>query len=106
MNTLPRLLRKVRPNCGFRTQWNRILRPGPIVIVMSLIGCNARRAVVQPSVEFTQVPPAGAGGPNTHGTIGGRVVVARSNQQIAVICNGGTTGGSAAETRALLHKLI
>ena len=47
--------------------------------------CNAPpRPTVQPTIEFTQVPTASQGGPNTHGMIAGRVAGAQPGQRIVL----------------------
>jgi len=58
-------------------------------ICMLLAGCGARNSNVGPSVEFTKIPLAGHGGPDRLDTIAGRVVRARTGQQIVIFARWG-----------------
>jgi len=64
------------------------LRPAVLLAVL-FNGCTARKESVQPAIEFIQVPATSAGGPNTRGTIAGRVIGARSGQQIVLYARAG-----------------
>jgi len=52
-------------------------------------GCQARRETLQPSLEFTKIPPAAEGGRERVDTIGGRVRGARPGQKIVVYAKSG-----------------
>ncbi len=54
-----------------------------------ICGCNTRESEPGPTIEFTKVPPAHEGGPDTAGTIEGRVVGAHSGQQIVLFARSG-----------------
>ena len=88
MNTLSHLLPLGSPNWLFALRRNRALRP-TILLVLLLTGCPARKENVQPAIEFTQVPPTSPGGPNTQGTIAGKVIGARLGQQIVLYARAG-----------------
>jgi len=53
-------------------------------------GCRSRQAVPTPSIEFTRIPPADAGGPDKLDIIEGRVIGARPGQQIVLYSKSGT----------------
>jgi hypothetical protein len=53
-------------------------------------GCHARNTDVQPTIEFTKVPPAEEGGPDKLETIEGRVNGARLSQQVVLYAKSGT----------------
>lgn len=89
MKTPSWLLSGVSPKCTLGMHWGRILRHATLVVLTVLIGCNTRQEDVQPTIEFTQVPPTSSGGSYTHGSIAGRVVGARPNQQIVLYAKAG-----------------
>jgi hypothetical protein len=54
-----------------------------------LSGCRFGQSGPKPSIEFTKVPPADEGGPDTTDTIEGRVVGAHSGQQLILYARSG-----------------
>jgi hypothetical protein len=52
-------------------------------------GCRSRQSDPKPSIEFTQLPPAGPGNPDVLNTIEGRVTGARSGQRIVLFARSG-----------------
>lgn len=58
----------------------------PAIVVC---GCHSSRPAPQPSIEFTQLPHAGAGGPDQVELIGGRVTGAQSGQKIVLYAHSG-----------------
>ena len=52
-------------------------------------GCGARTSSNGPTIEFLVVPQADPGGPESNGTISGRVVGARPGQQIVLFARSG-----------------
>jgi len=52
-------------------------------------GCHSRQSDPKPSIEFTQLPPAGQGNPDVLNTIEGRVTGARSGQRIVLFARSG-----------------
>jgi hypothetical protein len=71
-------------------------RSGPFlcVVLIALVGaiqpgCSSKRDV-GPAIEFTHVPPANPGGPDTLEEISGRVIGARPGQQIVLYAKAGT----------------
>src|SRR5260221_1165629 len=54
-----------------------------------LCGCGKWQSNSEPSIEFTKVPQAGEGGPDTAGTIEGRVTGGRDGQQIVLFARSG-----------------
>lgn len=92
MSALTQFLMNGRVKWAGNIRCNSFLRGVPFVFVL-LIGCKARqKESVQPAIEFTQVPPTSAGGPNTRGTIAGRAIGGRSSQQIVLYAK--AKGGS------------
>ena len=62
-----------------------------VLIFATLVsGCRVRQNSHGPSIEFTKVPVAHEGGPDRLDTIEGRVVGARSGQQIVLYARSGT----------------
>lgn len=65
-------------------------RPKTNVLILSfllLCGCHGRAN--GPSVEFSEVPPNGEGGPLSTGLIAGRVTGARAGQEIVIFARSG-----------------
>jgi len=62
-----------------------------VSILLSLLfsGCRTRRATPNPSVEFSRIPPAEAGGQDKLDIIEGRVTGARPEQQIVLYARSG-----------------
>jgi hypothetical protein len=58
-------------------------------LLFSLAGCRSTTQNVQPSIEFTKIPPAAQGGREKIDTITGRVVGARPDQRIVVYARSG-----------------
>jgi hypothetical protein len=54
-----------------------------------LLGCRSRPVQVTPAIEFTRIPPADKGGPDTLDTIEGRVTGSRPGQQVVVFARSG-----------------
>jgi hypothetical protein len=54
-----------------------------------LSGCRSGHSRINPSIEFTKVPPAREGGPTTLATIEGRVLGAHSGQQLVLYARSG-----------------
>jgi hypothetical protein len=59
------------------------------VACILLNGCRAPETHASPSIEFSNVPRADAGGPETRADIGGRVIGARAGQQIVLFARSG-----------------
>jgi hypothetical protein len=61
-----------------------------MVVVSSLLcGCRPRQEKIEPSIEFSKIPPAAQGGRERVDTISGRVTGARRDQQIVVYARSG-----------------
>jgi hypothetical protein len=63
------------------------VRPHALVILalsVLLGGCNPRQANIRPSIEFSNVPPTGEGGPVPLIPIAGRVAGARPEEKIVI----------------------
>ena len=54
-----------------------------------LNGCATRQAATHPSIEFSVIPPAAEGGPDTVAPIAGRVTGARAGQRIVLFAKAG-----------------
>jgi hypothetical protein len=54
-----------------------------------LNGCAHRQSVIRPSIEFSTIPQAEEGGPDKRAPIAGRVIGARSGQQIVLFAKSG-----------------
>jgi hypothetical protein len=54
-----------------------------------LNGCATRQAATHPSIEFSVIPPAAEGGPDTVAPIAGRVTGARPGQRIVLFAKAG-----------------
>lgn len=67
----------------------RWLAVGLLFIAPTVAGCRLRSAAAAPSLEFTLVPPADAGGTDRLGTIAGRVGGALPGQQIVLYARSG-----------------
>ena len=61
----------------------------PALYCILLTACQQQKAAVQPSIEFTRLPPAGDGSPDKLGTIEGRVTGAQPGQQIVLLARSG-----------------
>jgi hypothetical protein len=59
------------------------------VVCLLAISCRASQSPVNPSIEFTTIPQADAGGPTTLASVAGRVKGARPNQRIVVFARSG-----------------
>jgi hypothetical protein len=66
-----------------------LLRSLLLVFCIALNSCQSHKANSGPSIEFTNIPPAAQGGRATVGTISGRVINARPNQQIVIYAHSG-----------------
>src|SRR4029434_4553409 len=53
-------------------------------LLFSLSGCAHRATAVKPSIEFSVIPPAGAGGPAKQAPIAGRALGSRPGQRIVL----------------------
>jgi hypothetical protein len=60
-----------------------------LIASLLLSGCGPRSANTKPSIEFIIIPQADPGGPDSLGTISGRVVGARPGQQIVLFARSG-----------------
>ena len=60
-----------------------------LIFCFLLCGCSKGPASSEPSIEFTKVPPASEGGPDTASTIEGRVSGARAGEQIVLYARSG-----------------
>ena len=56
---------------------------------LTLQGCKSRESSVNPTIEFTKIPPAAQGGRERVDTIAGRVRNARPGQQIVIYAHSG-----------------
>jgi len=59
------------------------------VICFAAAGCDRQPASVQPSIEFTQIPPTGEGGPRRVEPIAGRVTGGRTDRKIVLYARSG-----------------
>lgn len=60
-----------------------------LAFCLALSGCHTRETDAKPSIEFIKVPPAAQGGRERVDTISGRVLGARSGQQIVIYARSG-----------------
>lgn len=60
-----------------------------LIASLFLSSCRPRSANTKPSIEFTIIPQADPGGPDSNGTISGRVVGAHPGQQIILFARAG-----------------
>ncbi len=60
-----------------------------LFVCILLGGCRSRQGDPKPSIEFTQLPPAGQGSPDLLHTIEGRVTGARPGQRIVLFARSG-----------------
>jgi hypothetical protein len=74
------MMRALRSTLAFAT--------APVVCLL-MISCRSPRSTVNPSIEFTTIPRADAGGPSTFASVAGRVTGARPNQRIIVFARSG-----------------
>lgn len=58
-------------------------------LLFGLNGCATRQAATRPSIEFSIIPPASEGGPDTVARIAGRVTGARPGQRIVLFAKAG-----------------
>jgi len=61
-----------------------------LALCMLLSGCHSGNTDVQPTIEFTKVPPGEEGGPDKLDTIEGRVTGARPGQQLVLYAKSGS----------------
>jgi hypothetical protein len=61
-----------------------------VAFCMLMSGCQSRNTNVQPTIEFTKVPPAEEGGPDRLDTVEGRVTGAGPGQQLVLYAKSGT----------------
>jgi hypothetical protein len=61
----------------------------PAILSLLAIGCRSAPVPVPPSIEFTSLPPAGEGSPDTLYPIQGRVKNAHSGQRIVLFARSG-----------------
>lgn len=62
---------------------------GLVWLAIIVCGCHSFHSAPTPSIEFTQVPHAGAGGPDQVELIGGRVTGAQPGQKIVIYAHSG-----------------
>jgi hypothetical protein len=60
-----------------------------VALFLVICGCNVGESKNGPTIEFTKVPPASEGGPDTAGRIEGHVTGARSGQQLVLYARSG-----------------
>jgi hypothetical protein len=60
-----------------------------LVLHLSAQSCKASRPVVEPSIEFTRLPPAGEGSPTKTDAIEGRIKGAQPGQRIVLFARSG-----------------
>lgn len=77
-------LRKCRASSDFI--WKCI---AAVLLCFLLCGCRLLRAKTEPSIEFSRVPPADAGGPDKLDIIQGRVIGARPGERIVLYAKNG-----------------
>lgn len=75
---------KLRTTNGFAR-----VRVAMVVVSSLLCGRRPRQEKIEPSIEFSQIPPAAQGGRERVDTISGRVTGARRDQQIVVYARSG-----------------
>src|SRR5262245_41875677 len=59
------------------------------MVCLIAMSCRSPRATADPSIEFTTIPRAEAGGPATLEPVAGRVTGARPNQRVVVFARSG-----------------
>jgi hypothetical protein len=77
-------LRKCRASSDFI--WKCI---ASVLLCFLLCGCRLLRAKTEPTIEFSRVPPADAGGPDKLDIIQGRVIGARPGERIVLYAKNG-----------------
>ena len=77
-------LRKCRASSDFI--WKCI---AAVLLCFLLCGCRLLRAKTEPSIEFSRVPPADAGGPDKLDIIQGHVIGARPGERIVLYAKNG-----------------
>jgi signal transduction histidine kinase len=73
----------------FGSKGLRLKRAFLLSVCALIAGCGAQKTGIGPSIEFTRVPPAGHGGPDSLDTIGGRAIGARPGQQVVLFARWG-----------------
>jgi hypothetical protein len=73
-----------KARCG----WIPALALGSLPFLLS--GCAQRQPITKPSIEFSIIPQAEEGGPDTRAPIAGRVIGAHPGQQIVLFAKAGT----------------
>jgi hypothetical protein len=66
-----------------------LLRTGLGLLCTLFTGCESRQARIEPSIEFTRVPPSGEGSPDKFDAIEGRVTGAQPGQRIVLFARSG-----------------
>jgi hypothetical protein len=59
------------------------------IVCLLVAACGSPPSTVDPSIEFTTIPPADAGGPAKLAPVGGRVTGARQGQRVVVFARSG-----------------
>jgi len=74
-----------------RVPFNSFRREKAVLLFLCIFlgGCGSGQSGFKPSIEFTKIPPAREGGPATIDTIEGRVVGARSGEQLVLYARSG-----------------
>src|SRR5438874_413165 len=86
LSSVPRLEAEDSQACGL----NSLAQNKALLFVCILLGgCRSRQGDPKPSIEFTQLPPAGQGSPDLLHTIEGRVTGARPGQRIVLFARSG-----------------
>ncbi|HUB00207.1 MAG TPA: hypothetical protein VMA34_17880 [Terracidiphilus sp.] len=70
--------------CGYRQAKRYTIALLLAVTHMLLTGCHSKSLSTEPSVEITQIPPAGHGGPDQMVLIGGRATGVKPGEQIVL----------------------
>jgi hypothetical protein len=60
-----------------------------LLVFLCLSGCDLHLKNVEPTIEFSQVPRAGLGGPEKFETVGGRVAGARPGRRVVLFAKSG-----------------
>src|SRR5262249_23265570 len=73
---------------------SRLVLAGVVILVALPLacltgGCRSGASDAEPAIEFTTIPPAGNGGPDTLMPIAGRVKGAHANQRIVLFAKSG-----------------
>jgi hypothetical protein len=59
------------------------------MVCLAAIGCRSTQAQAPPSIEFTRLPPAGPGSPDTLNPIEGRITGAQPGQRVVLFARSG-----------------